>query len=104
MTVVLSLWRGPIFVKGKSAREIVTEIAESHGFTFDDMAGPRKYKELAQARQEAMWACLQVTRKDGKPRYSYAFIGRLLGDRDHTTVLWGERRHAERMAAEKVAA
>lgn len=104
MTVVLSLWRGPIYVKGKSAREIVTEIAESHGFTFDNMAGPGKFRELSQARQEAMWACRQVTRKDGKPRYSYPFLGRLFGGRDHTTVLWGERRHAERMAAQRVAA
>lgn len=103
-SVVLSLWRGPIVVKAKTAREIITEIAESYGLTFADMKGPVKTNETAHVRQEAMWACRQVKGKDGKPRYSRYFIGQLLGGRDDTTVLWGERQHAKRLAAEKVAA
>lgn len=104
MTEVLSLWHGRMIALPRTARQIATDIAEAHGFTFEDLAGPRKFKELARARQEAMWACRQVTGKDGKPRYSYPFIGRLFGGRDHTTVLTGARAHAKRLEAEKVAA
>jgi chromosomal replication initiator protein len=104
MTVVLSLWRGQILVTVRSAREIIAEVAEAHGFTPADLASPVRTKQLSAARQEAMWACRQVKGKDGKPRYSYPFIGRLFGGRDHTTVLWGERQHAARLAGERVAA
>ena len=104
MTVVLSLWRGPIVVRTKTAREIIAEVAESHGLTPAHLESPVRTKRLSVARQEAMWACRQVKGKDGKPRYSYPFIGRLFGGRDHTTVLWGERAHAKRLAGEKVAA
>lgn len=104
MTVVLSLWRGQMLVTARSAREIIASVAESHGLTFDDLVGPRKFKEVSLARQEAIWACRQVRGNDGKARYSLPFIGRLLGGRDSSSILHGERRHAARMAAEKVAA
>lgn len=103
MTVVLSLWRGPIYVETRKAREIIAEVAEAHGFTFEDMTGPRKFREISVARQEAIWACRQVRRPDGSQRYSLPFLGHLL-NRDHTTVLHGERQHAARLKAEKVAA
>lgn len=104
MTVVLSLWRGQMLIPSRTAREIVANVAETHGLTFEHLVGPVRTKRLSIARQEAMWACRQVKAKDGSPRYSYPFIGRLLGGRDHTTVLWGERQHAKRLADEKVAA
>jgi chromosomal replication initiator protein len=104
MTVVLSLWRGQMLVTVRSAREIIAEVAEGYGLTSEHLVGPDRTKRVSQARQEAMWACRQVKGKDGKPRYSYPFIGRLFGGRDHTTVLWGERQHAARLAGERVAA
>ena len=104
MTVVLSLWRGPMWVEAKTARQIITDVAESHGYTFDDLASPRKFKEISQARQEAIWHCRQVKSRDGKHRYSLPFLGRLLGGRDSSSILHGERRHAALLAAEKVAA
>jgi chromosomal replication initiator protein len=103
MTVVLSLWRGPIYVETRKAREIVAEVAEAYGFTFEDMVGPRRIKDISLARQEAIWLCRQVRKPDGSQRYSLPFLGHLL-NRDHTTVLWGERQHAARLEAEKVAA
>lgn len=103
MKVVLSLWRGPINIEPRNAREIITEVAKAHGFTFEDMAGPRKFREVSVARQEAIWACRQVRRADGSHRYSLPFLGHLL-NRDHSSVLWGERQHAARLEAEKVAA
>lgn len=103
MTVVLSLWHGPIYVETRKAREIVADVAELHGFTFDDMVSPRRFREITLARQEAIWVCRQVRRADGSQRYSLPFLGHLL-NRDHTSILNAERRHAERLDAEKVAA
>jgi chromosomal replication initiator protein len=103
MTVVLSLWRGPVEVQTPKAREIIAEVAERYGLTFEDMIGPRRIKEISLARQEAIWTCRQVRRADGSHRFTLPFLGHLL-NRDHTTVLWGERQHAARLEAEKVAA
>lgn len=103
MTVVLSLWRGPIYVETRKAREIIAEVAEAYGFTFEDMIGSRRFREISLARQEAVWTCRQVRRADGSQRYSLPFLGHLL-NRDHTSILNAERRHAARMEAEKVAA
>ena len=104
MTVVLSLWRGPILVTARSAREIIASVAESHRVRVQDLTGPSRWRPFVHARQEAMWACRQVKRRDGKPKYSYSFLGSLFGGRDHSTVIHGERQHAKRVAAEKVAA
>jgi chromosomal replication initiation ATPase DnaA len=103
MTVVLSLWRGRIYVETRKAREIIADVAHSHGFTFEDMVSPRRFREITLARQEAVWTCRQVRRADGTKRYSLPFLGHLL-HRDHTSILNAERRHAERLDAEKVAA
>jgi chromosomal replication initiation ATPase DnaA len=107
MTVVLSLWRGPMLIPAsphRSARDIVREVAEGNGLTVDDLTGPSRLRYVCYARHEAMWLIRQVKASDGKPRFSMPFIGSLLGGRDHTTVLHGIREHAKRLAAEKVAA
>jgi chromosomal replication initiator protein len=107
MTVVLSLWRGQMLVPAsphRSARDIVREVAEGHGLTVADLTGPSRLRYVCHARQEAMWLIRQVRSSGGKPRFSLPFIGSLLGERDHTTVLHGVREHAKRLAAERVAA
>lgn len=74
-------------------KRIIAEVAEKHGLTLADLIGPRRHRYVAHARQEAMWALRQRT------TLSTTSIGMFLGGRDHTTVMWGLRRHEERLRA-----
>ena len=52
----------------------------------DDIIGPRMMREFARAR----WAIMHISREHHK--HSLTYIGRYLGNRDHTTALYGLRR------------
>lgn len=85
----------------KTWKEIVRDVARRHRVRFEEILGPSRAQPIAGIRQEAMWELHQ------QDRWSLPQIGRFLGNRDHTTVLHGVRRHAERLAeaeAERVAA
>lgn len=58
-----------------------------------DIKGPSKRKELARARQVVCFLARELTAA------SLPMIGRELGDRDHTTVLWGCRKIKKLMGA-----
>lgn len=75
--------------------DIIREVAQRHGLTFDDLLSQSRVRPLAHARQEAMWELRQRT------RLSYPQIARRLNRTDHTTALQGARRHAQRMAEAK---
>jgi chromosomal replication initiation ATPase DnaA len=68
-------------------QEICALVAWRHGLTMDDLRGPRTARKYSRARQEA-YANLYDT-----GRYSLPRIGKWLGERDHSTVLMGIRRH-----------
>lgn len=61
--------------------EIVAKTAASFGFSVADLEGPSRKSELVTARQVAMYLCRDMT------GLSYPKIGKLFGDRDHTTVM-----------------
>jgi chromosomal replication initiation ATPase DnaA len=73
-----------------AGRRIATEIARQHGFTFRQLISPRRNQKLAYARHHAMYEL------DRRTSLSLPQIGKLLGGRDHTTVLHGIRAHAAR--------
>jgi chromosomal replication initiation ATPase DnaA len=75
-----------------AGRRIATEIARQHGFTFRQLISPRRNQKLAIARQHAMYEL------DRRTSLSLPQIGKLLGGRDHTTVLHGIRAHEARLA------
>lgn len=77
---------------------IVRSVADQYGLTVAELRGPRRFHHFVRPRHEAMWRMAQTG------RWSLPQIGNFLGGRDHTTVLHGIRRHAQRMAAAKVAA
>jgi len=94
---VLSLWKGRI-IFSQTMAGILAEVAEQYGLTVVDLKGPARYRHIAWPRQEAMARMARCQRSDGKRVFSLPQIGRFL-NRDHTTVLWGIRRHEERMRA-----
>jgi len=106
--IVQSLWRGLMCVVDghhvatvgpnirtakPSAKFIIHQVAAQHGLQPDDLTGQARFGPLVKARQEAMYRLSKET------RLSSSQIGKALGGRDHTTVLYGIARHAERIAA-----
>ena len=68
-------------IRHVSLDDIQQVVADFCNIRLADLVGPRRTKELAEARQVAMWLAKQMTSK------SYPDIGRAFGGRDHTTVI-----------------
>jgi chromosomal replication initiator protein len=62
---------------------IIAAAAQFYGFQPDDLTGARRTKEVALARQVAMYLLREETSS------SLVHIGTALGNRDHTTVMHG---------------
>ena len=77
-----------------SGRKLASAVATKHGITLAELVSDRRSRHLARARQEAMWMLKRHT------KLSYPQIGRILGKRDHTTILHGVRRHEARLKGE----
>jgi len=75
----------------RPAQQVLASVAAQHGVTRSELSGASRLARVVCARQHAMWELRQHT------DLSLAQIGRLLGNRDHTTIIHGVRRHAERL-------
>ncbi len=64
-----------------SGPEILAKTAIRYGFSIADMEGPSRKSKLVLARQVAMYLCRDLA------NLSYPKIGKLFGNRDHTTVM-----------------
>jgi hypothetical protein len=82
------------FAPQSAAQQVLRDVAKAHGLTLEGLRGRRKDNRHVVPRQEAMY---RLHRLLGLPSTTTA---RLLGRRDHTTVLWGVRRHLERVGGE----
>lgn len=80
----------PPFIIPGSVAAIVDEVAKKHGLTMTDLRCKGQNKPLVLARHEAMFRAASETLA------SLPQIGRSLGGRDHTTVINGILRHAQR--------
>ncbi|MFI0464921.1 chromosomal replication initiator protein DnaA [Saccharopolyspora sp. 5N102] len=75
-----------------TAPTIMAVIADYFSVTIDDLCGPGKTKALAQARQIAMYLCRELTDS------SLPKIGQYFGGRDHTTVMYADKKIRKEMA------
>lgn len=66
-------------------RDIIGQVGARHGVSIMEMKSERRNRKAVYARQEAMYLGVALT------PLSLPQIGRMLGDRDHTTVLHGIR-------------
>jgi len=64
-------------------KEVISAVVSYFNLRMADITGPKRDKEMAYARQIAMY----LLRSDLK--VSLMDIGRFLGDRDHTTIMYG---------------
>ena len=65
---------------------IIETVAEHYGITMADIAGSKRNSEIVVPRQIAMYLCRKMTDASLKN------IGALLGKRDHTTIINGEKK------------
>ncbi len=71
--------------------EVVSAVAAFFEFSDEDLRGSRRTKDLALARQVAMYLARQETNS------SLTQIGAALGNRDHTTVMYGHDKVARQI-------
>lgn len=74
------------------------EFAERNGVSVPVLTGASRRRPVAEVRQAAYAYVRQRC-----PHLSLPQIGRLFGDRDHTTILHGIRKHAARLAQKEAA-
>ncbi|GGE57890.1 hypothetical protein GCM10011401_00770 [Nesterenkonia cremea] len=75
-----------------TADQIIDATAEYYNFTVDDLMSKSRNRTLVTARQIAMYLLRELT------EMSLPKIGQALGGRDHTTVIYAERKIRELMA------
>lgn len=78
-------------MSGPIARSILAQTAADHGLPVAVMLEKIRSPDRVAARFDAMRRLREVTRMDGRPRFSLPQIGALLG-LHHTSVLNGLRR------------
>ncbi len=78
-----------------SAREIQKAVCTFYDVELRDLLSPRRSVEIARPRQVAVYLCKQLT------MLSMPKIGKLFGDRDHTTILAANRRIAALLKTDK---
>ncbi len=78
--------------KQLAIKTIQVAVAADYGLTRDQLISARKSGDLVRPRQVAMYIAKKHALNMG-----LVTIGRLFGNRDHTTVLYGCRRIEERM-------
>ena len=71
--------------------DIITATADYFKLTTDDLYGSSRSQAVATARQIAMYLCREMT------NLSLPKIGQLFGNRDHTTVMYANRKISELM-------
>lgn len=71
-----------------SARAIQNAVCAFYGVTLIDMLSPRRDANIVRPRQVAVYLCKQLT------MLSMPKIGKMFGDRDHTTILAANRKIA----------
>jgi chromosomal replication initiator protein len=82
----IQLQLGSATVRAPRIDTIKDVTAKAYGVTKQDLESSCRKRQFAQPRQYAMYLARQLT------KCSYPQIGRMFGDRDHTTVLFAYRK------------
>jgi chromosomal replication initiator protein len=71
--------------------DIINAVADYFKLSVDDLVGTSRSQAIAQARQIAMYLCRELT------SLSLPKVGQLFGGRDHTTVMYANKKISELM-------
>ncbi len=75
--------------------DIITSVAKYFKLTFDDLVGPGRTKNVAMARQIAMYMAREMT------SMSLVDVGEIFGGRDHSTVMHACRKITSEMSEKR---
>ena len=75
-----------------TAAAIIAQTAAYFGVSIEDLTGPSRGRHLVQGRQIAMYLCRELT------SLSLPRIGEQFGNRDHTTVMYADRKIRQLLA------
>ena len=92
---VLSYILGDGGARAITPAEIIDAVVQRYSISHSDIIGKRRYRDLVQARQIAMYLCRELT------NLSYPNIANLFGGRDHTTVIHAVRKVEQLMATKR---
>ena len=74
---------------------IIAQTAAYFGVSLEDLSGPSRGRHLVLARQIGMYLCRELT------PMSLPQIGREFGGRDHTTVMYADRKIRKEMTEKR---
>ena len=83
-----------IELQSPSIRRIAKVVCDYYGITYIDLNGQRRTKQCAKARHVAFYLARSLT------GMSFMQVGKLIGGRDHTTVMHGFERIEEQRKAD----
>lgn len=78
--------------KPKSFHDVKREVCRKYGITVEELDSKRMFRKLTDARAEVWWRGRHELKK------SYLWLAFYSGQRDHTTVLHGVKRHEEKIS------
>lgn len=81
---------------GPISERIIKLVASYFALTPQDILGRRRFNYIVTARFVAIRLLRDLKFEDGRPRFSYPQIGRLVGGRDHATILHAIRSYDDR--------
>lgn len=84
-------------IQVETAKIIRQAVAAKHRITLNDMDASCRSRKLACARHEAMYLVAREC-----PMLSYPRMGRMFGGKDHTSIIHGVRKHADRNGLPRV--
>ncbi len=75
-----------------SVSDVITAVCMVYNVNRDDLLGPRRARKIARPRQVAMYFCRKFCNHMSLPG-----IGRMIGGRDHTTIMYGAKMIEEQL-------
>lgn len=90
----------PFVVPGSAPRwkQVALEVCHKHKLLLEDVIGPDRFRHFAACRHEIFY---RLVKELG---LGLSVVGRLMGNKDHSTVLHGVRTHEKRLAEQKAVA
>lgn len=83
-------WKRKFLSEMPIGKTVIWMVAEAFRVDSDDLVSKSRVASLTRPRHMVYRLLSELTLPDGSSRFSYPMVGRLLGGRDHSTVISGK--------------